>query len=145
MELYLIRHAEALDGVPDEARPLSSEGWKTLRRAVKTLDHLGIRWDRLLHSPLRRAVETAEALMPLVRGESEVAPWLAHPWQELPPLTGERVALVGHQPWLGELVSWLWRGEREEFPIRKGGLVWLKGSWQRGGMELLALIPPQWW
>jgi phosphohistidine phosphatase len=59
MDLYLIRHAIAEDGDDDDARPLSAKGAKKFKQAVKGLRALGVRFDRVLHSPRRRAVETA--------------------------------------------------------------------------------------
>ena len=68
MELTLVRHAIAEDGADDAARPLSKRGRQRFEDVVQELDSLGVRFDRILHSPKRRAVETAELLAGLCEG-----------------------------------------------------------------------------
>jgi phosphohistidine phosphatase len=151
MELVLVRHAPALprgNSRADAARPLSAEGRASFARSVRGLEHLGVRFDRLYHSPWLRAVQTADALMPLVDGESVVCPELARaPSAELLAcVRGERVALVGHEPWLSALTAWLVLGSPaggSRLVIKKGGVVRLRGKLAPSGMELLALLPPK--
>ena len=152
MDLLLVRHAiaaPAAPGMPDAERPLTDEGRSRWRRSVRGLAALGLRFDRLLHSPLLRAVQTADELVGLVDGETVVTPYLAEPPAEslLELLRGaERVAAIGHEPWLGEWASRL-LGGRDRPPlaleIKKGGVVWLRGEPRDGGMALLALLPPR--
>ncbi|MFI5309429.1 MAG: SixA phosphatase family protein [Polyangiales bacterium] len=150
-QLFLVRHAPALPraaGGGDAARPLSPEGSASFGRSVRGLERLGLRFDRLYHSPWLRAVQTADALMPLVDGESVVCPDLARaPSAELLScLRGERVALVGHEPWLSALCAWLMLGSPasgNRLVIKKGGVVRLQGKLAPSGMELLALLPPK--
>jgi phosphohistidine phosphatase len=76
MELYLVRHGVAVDAdssLADEARPLSARGREEFGEEVRGLERIGARFDQLLHSPLLRAMETAELLMPLLSGESAVS------------------------------------------------------------------------
>lgn len=147
MDLFLIRHAIAEDGADDAARPLSDEGTKRFRQEVKGLEALGVRFDRLLHSPKRRAVETAELLAPLVDGEYEVSALLTEaPSDKLfAQLHGGAVALVGHEPYLSALLAWLVVGAPDEgdFVLKKGGLARLEGEPEPGGMRLVALLPPK--
>ena len=60
MRLFLVRHAHAVDGTPDELRPLSDRGREQARelaaRIASTLP------DVVLSSPLLRARETADAI-----------------------------------------------------------------------------------
>lgn len=155
MQLYLIRHAIAEDtapeGLKDDARPLSEEGVRRFRQVVKGLDRLEVRFSKLYHSPKLRAVQTADLLMKLVDGESEVMPALAEPPQEilLAALAGfgkeDRVGMVGHEPWLSELCAWLVLGDRQKataFILKKGGIARLEGEPEPGKMQLLALLPP---
>lgn len=151
MELYLVRHAiaeEALPGQPDDTRPLSAEGVKRFREVVKGLKRLGIRFDRLYHSPKLRAVQTANLLGDVLKGESEVTPYLAEPpsTKLLKTLQGERVALVGHEPWTGQLCALLLLGDPDSagaFEFKKGGVARLGGDPKPGGMKLLALLNPR--
>lgn len=150
MELYLIRHAIALKAAPDQTddeRPLSEEGIQKFTEVVRGLKRLGVRLDRLYHSPKLRAVQTAELLVPLLEGQTEVTPYLAaEPGMELlENLQGSSVALVGHEPWMGELCAWLVTGRRENraFPFKKGGVALLEGLPQPGQMRLLGFWAPR--
>jgi phosphohistidine phosphatase len=61
-------------------------------------------------------------------------------------LHGHSVAVVGHEPWLGELIGWLTAGDPragEALVIKKGSVSWLEGSAVPGGMSLRALLPPR--
>src|SRR5439155_19445626 len=65
VQLYLVRHAEAADGEPDELRPLTAEGRRAARELGERLASEGIRPDAVLTSPLLRARETgAEVARP---------------------------------------------------------------------------------
>lgn len=144
MDLYLIRHAEAEPrgpGVSEEARQLTLKGEQQFRAASSALKEMGVRFDRLLFSPWLRAAATANYLAPLVDGESEASLFLAQPPSRdiLKLLSGNSVGVVGHQPWLGELMGWLvfndvYAGGRFEFD--KGGVAILQGSRRPGGMIL---------
>lgn len=144
MNLYLIRHAEAQPrgaGVPEEARPLTPKGEQNFRTASSGLKAMGVRFDRLVFSPWLRAAATANYLAPLVEGESEASLLLAQPPSRdiLKILSGNSVGVVGHQPWLGELMGWLlfndmYAGARFEFD--KGGVAVLQGTRRPGGMLL---------
>ncbi len=149
MEVFLIRHAEAeprRPGRDDAARPLTPRGRKRMVRATQGLKRLGLGFDRLYHSPWLRAVETGNVLAPLVRGESVVTARLAESpgLALLDELSGARVALVGHQPWLGELLALLTSSDPKlgpHFAFGKGGLAWLEGEPRPGEMTLRALWP----
>lgn len=148
MELTLIRHALAEPGADDSARRLSKKGRQRFAREVETLGALGLRFERVLHSPKRRAVETAELLAPLCEGELEATPLLAKPpgvdlWERL---SGERLAVVGHEPHLSNLLSWLVTGEADGggcFELKKGAVAQLEGEPGPGGMRLCALLSPK--
>lgn len=152
MDLILIRHAAAVERNekdPDAERALTAAGRRDFRAG--TLAHLRrSEWsfDAILHSPWRRAAETAALLAPLCERSPRVldvlaaAPRATH----LPMLRGERVAAVGHQPWIGELAALLCWGERrarlaERLKIGKGAALWLRGELSPGGMQLRALWP----
>ncbi|TAH38089.1 MAG: phosphohistidine phosphatase [Planctomycetota bacterium] len=151
MELFLIRHAAAEDASPEQPdadRALTRKGRKRFKAAVRGLRRLDVRFDVIRHSPLLRSVQTAELLAPLLDGQTVVDPRLAEAPSDglLAGLSGARVALVGHQPWLGELCAWLTAGDKghgEAIPIDKGGLAWLSGDPVPGQMHLLALFPLQ--
>ena len=57
-----------------------------------------------------------------------------------------RVGVIGHEPWLGELIALLTTGEPrhgETLALKKGGVALLEGTIAPGGMRLRALLPPK--
>lgn len=148
MRILIVRHAEALaePSLADDARPLSDAGRAGFERAVRGLGRLGVELDLLLHSPLLRAVQTADLLEPLLRGQRQaVAELTEEPSPRLlAHLHGASAALVGHEPWLSALATWLLTGRRELGPalaLQKGGVLWLEGEPRPGGAALLAALP----
>ena len=138
MKLYILRHGHSLGtaeaGVAkDFDRPLSEQGRRDVRRAARLLAERGARPELILHSPLKRAVETAQeasaALKP-ARGMEAFAPLanelsveeLAQELRRRSRGLGEVMA-VGHQPQLGELVAAL---SGAVFNFRPAGLVSLE-------------------
>jgi len=150
MELFLVRHGIAAPGSAfrtDAARPLTPQGRERFAQAVMGLQRLGVRLDRLYHSPWLRAVETAALLGPVLEGEAVSSAALTWPPGQalLQGIVGTRVALVGHQPWLGELLHWLLTGQSDgsAFAFKRGGVAWLEGKPQPGRMVLRAFLPPK--
>jgi len=157
MQLYVVRHAiaeDAADGQDDASRQLTSDGARKLRKVVHALRALRVRFDRVITSPWARARQTAEALAPLCEAppiESELltkspsAELLAH-IAEVTSASKHGTAVVGHEPWLGELVSLLAFGDTrfgDSLTLKKAGVVWLDGSAVPGGMMIRALVPPK--
>jgi phosphohistidine phosphatase len=151
MQLFVIRHAIAAEPSPerpDASRPLTAKGRDRFVEAVRGARKLGWRFDRLYHSPLVRAVQTAELLRPLLDGPAVALPDLARAPDEemLAHLEGERVAVVGHEPHLGSLVAWLVAGDAERgerFCFKKGGFAVLEGELRPGSMTLHGLVAPK--
>jgi phosphohistidine phosphatase len=146
MQLYLIRHAIAEEprrDLPDEARALTPEGRERFQLEVRGMQRLGLAFERLLHSPLRRARETAELLAPLAAGALEVNELLAQaPGDELvASLAGDNLALVGHEPWLTQFAGLL-TGARSGLQLKKGGVLVLEGKPRAGGMKLVQALAP---
>lgn len=134
-ELYLIRHGIAEDrgeAWPDDAkRPLTEGGMQRMRKSARGLARLGLSFDVVLTSPLVRAKQTAEIVAAafdprphLVTVES-LAP--GAPYQALLAdleKQGRRtkIALVGHEPGIGELAARL-AGSRHPFEFKKGAVM----------------------
>ncbi len=155
MELLVIRHAIAIErseDVPDEDRRLTRRGRRRFKQVARGLRALDLRVERALTSPWRRAHETASLLGSAVIGRHPpvLTPLLAAaPRAELlSAIAGAgvaRMAVVGHEPWLGELVAMLTSGDSrhaELVPFKKGGVALLEGDATPGGMVLRALLPP---
>ncbi|MGH2450501.1 MAG: SixA phosphatase family protein, partial [Candidatus Limnocylindria bacterium] len=62
MQLYLVRHAEAAQGEPDELRPLTAAGREQARSLGVRLRVVGVQPDAILTSPFLRARETGNLL-----------------------------------------------------------------------------------
>ncbi len=107
MRLYLVRHAEAAPGDPDDLRRLTPAGRETARRVGERLAER--RPDAVLTSPLLRARETGELIARACGLESEPDERLA-PGTNAAELTaavehrGDTVVAVGHQPDCSEIV-----------------------------------------
>jgi phosphohistidine phosphatase len=118
VRLYIVRHAEAAPGSPDELRALTPEGHEQARALGRRLRDEGVRPDAILTSPLLRARETAEGLG---LGDSEPNKRLA-PGATVDDVRavvagrGETVVVVGHQPDCGRVAAALTGGPKPPFP-----------------------------
>src|SRR5947209_18435024 len=133
--LWLLRHAEARDGVPDDARPLTERGLDQARATGLALRRLGIRLDACLSSPKLRAVQTAQLTCePLGVSVTSVVALSGEPFDvhELTAGLGD-VLLVGHDPSFTLTLHDLTGAQPR---IHKGGLA----GWTKG--ELLVLMRP---
>ena len=133
-ELYLIRHgvaAERGDSYPDDTkRPLTNEGVQKLRKEAKALVALDIVFDVILTSPLLRTRQTAEIVAAAFRNAPPIVnmPSLA-PGSPHTAIVEElskqhrrhRIALVGHEPGIGELAGRL-SGVRRPLEFKKGAI-----------------------
>ncbi len=159
MNVYLLRHAHALDigqeGVQnDEDRPLSEEGHRQMRVVSEAVKRLGLKFDQVLSSPLRRAQETARDLCKLA-GVPETAlltceqlePGVSSKklMKRLRGLEANDVVLVGHAPDLGEHTTWLVGSKKARLEIAKGGLAFVRcdGPPRKGAGTLVWLVTPE--
>lgn len=128
MDLILWRHAEAEAGEPDLGRRLTAKGQKQAAKMAIWLDRHLPDTCRILVSPAERAQQTAQALGRKFKTIDELAPGascddvlLAAGWPE----SREAVLVVGHQPTIGQVVSYLLSGEVQEWSIKKAAVWWL--------------------
>jgi phosphohistidine phosphatase len=133
-ELYLIRHGvaeERGEAWPDDTkRPLSDAGASRMRKAARGLARLGVKFDVMLTSPLVRTRQTAEIVAaafdirpPIVAVESLTPD--GSPQAVFADLEKQarrrRIALVGHEPGIGELAARL-AGSRQPIAFKKGAV-----------------------
>jgi phosphohistidine phosphatase len=128
MELILWRHAEAADGNPDEARPLTPKGQKQAAKMAAWLDRNLPNSCRVMVSPTVRTVQTAETLGRKFKVLEELAPGTSP--QGILEIVGwpdarEPVLVVGHQPSLGHLASLLLGGTAQGWTVRKANAWWI--------------------
>ncbi|MCB9851434.1 MAG: phosphohistidine phosphatase SixA [Phycisphaerales bacterium] len=138
MLVYLVRHAiaverDALVSLDDASRELTDQGITRMRRAVRGLNKIGVEIDEIWTSPLTRARQTAEILADArgFHGRVRIAPALA-PGGDVETVVRElreasresSIALVGHEPDMGELATLLLTGKTGSFvPFKKGGIA----------------------
>ena len=148
MDLILWRHAEAEDGEPDATRALTAKGRKQAMKMAGWLDHNLPSGCRILCSPARRTVQTADALGRKYRLHAdlgidgspqsilELANW---------PAGREPVLLVGHQPVLGRLAALLVHGVEAVWTIRKGAAWWIAQRERNGQQQVYvkAVMSPE--
>jgi phosphohistidine phosphatase len=143
MDLIIWRHADAADGEPDAARPLTARGRAQAELMARWLAPRLPADLRILVSPARRAQETARALgQPFettgeIGTDTDAAGLLrAAGWPD-----GARPALVvGHQPTLGEAAALLLSGREAGWRIGKGAVWWLHGRQRRHGTEAVLIL-----
>jgi phosphohistidine phosphatase len=121
MRLYLVRHAEAAPGEPDELRALTPEGRRQAEELAERLRADGVEPDAILTSPLLRARETGDALAEATGVEAQPDERLA-PGATVEDVRaavagrGETVVVVGHQPDCGQIAAALGDGDEPPFP-----------------------------
>jgi phosphohistidine phosphatase len=155
--VYLVRHAIAAERGPewpdDDLRPLTERGIGRFRRAVDGFTTLGSKVDEVWTSPLVRARQTADLLaaglpgQPPVKVLTALAPGHspARVVDELTRVTRRRrVALVGHEPGLGELAAFF-LGTGRAIPFKKGGIcrIDVDTAGGRGSGVLAWFAPPR--
>jgi phosphohistidine phosphatase len=156
-ELYLVRHALAAergDEWPDDnKRPLTVRGINRFKEVVRGLRSLDVAIDEIFSSPLVRAKQTAELLAagidgkPILKYLDALAPGHS-PSTTIAQLAKvarrRRIALVGHEPDLGELAAHL-IGAQRPLPFRKGAVCRIDVSGltgERAG-SLIWFVPPK--
>lgn len=159
MNLYIVRHAIAVQrGTPgyddDSQRPLTDTGRKKMKKIVKGLRQLALDLDVILSSPYVRARDTAKIL---AKG-FDMTQDIAFSDNLIPPGNFENLvseirekydvanlALVGHEPMLSSLISWLATGNTDmRVTLKKGGVAYLTADnlYQDGHATLEWLLTP---
>ena len=149
MNLYIRRHGIAVEpGTPgyakDSDRPLIPKGERKLGQIADALDTLGISFDLILSSPFLRAAQTAEIIAGALKCSKklslsdELTPHgspkkLIEFINHVQPVP-DNVLLVGHEPYLSELISLLLVGNSSlSVLMKKGGLCKLSTESLKAG------------
>jgi len=153
MVLYIVRHGRAEEpraGLADEDRALTERGRREVRA---TLGRAGAAPVRILTSPLRRARETAEIAVEVLRcSEPLVLTRALAPessperiWRELSDhADSPEVMMIGHQPLLGAIYAFLLGSPALAVSVDPGsvGCIELDGLSGPPRGELCWLLPP---
>ena len=153
MRVYFLRHAEALDGFDDDARPLSEHGREQCRLVGRFLKRVGIGIDAAYSSPLVRARQTAELVLALCGKVGPEALQLVDSlaleatqrqfegWLRCLP-EAKHVLLVGHAPTLAARVRALAGvADEENFRLPKAGLACVETEDGRSGLLKFFVTP----
>lgn len=156
-ELYIVRHAIAAergdDWPDDDKRPLTEKGVVRFKDGLAGLNWLDVGLDEIFSSPLVRAKQTADLLAAGIAGKPPVkllpalAPGHAPDvvMQQLAQTAKRRrIALVGHEPGLGELAAYL-LGAKRSLEFRKGGIcrIDLQGLTENRPGSLIWFVTPK--
>jgi len=119
LELYLLRHGEAgrrtaiAAGQDSGDLPLTIAGKEEIAVLARSLKHLDLKFDAIISSPLKRAIQTAKIIAKALDMEKRVSIW-----NELVPegdrsklynrlnqyTTESTILMVGHQPYLTDII-----------------------------------------
>lgn len=163
MFLYLIRHGIAVEresAQNDAKRPLTAKGREKTARVARSYRDKGLSFELILTSPLTRAVQTAEILQqaglcqqitifPALSPQGELREWVNWYLTENYNRRESNLALVGHQPDLGNWTEILvWGETRSKLILKKAGTIGIKlppnndDPIAKG--ELFLLTAPKW-
>ncbi len=140
LELYIIRHGFAGTSLEDEAmdddRPLKKKGKEKMKSLAKGLKGMNICFDVVMTSPLLRAKESAEILNAYCSINNEVTVTdLLKPdasYQKLIKFLNqqkefEKIAIVGHEPFLSGFASFCLSNSQTPFiNLKKSGVLMLE-------------------
>lgn len=135
MQIYLLRHGIAENAKHDQSdddRALTAEGRKKLREVLKVAKAAEVQPTRILTSPYRRAVETADIAANVLGHKEELLRTKAlvpggdptAVWEEVRVHKGEPgLLLVGHEPLFSKLTAYLLDSPALIVDFKKGALV----------------------
>lgn len=136
MDLFILRHGDAgrhsMMSRDDSKRSLTLGGKREIEEITKGLESLGVEIDYIFTSPLLRSKQTAEIVFNHIKCKNQI-----NELEELKP-EGNRlqlyeklstlkqnssVLIVGHEPYLSELIGDAISGRSSRIDLKKGGLA----------------------
>jgi phosphohistidine phosphatase len=144
MNIFILRHGIAVErGTKgfenDSERPLTARGKRQLRKSAAAMRKMKLRFDLILSSPYERAKRTAEIVAEGLKLKKRLkfsdalkydgdAVELVHQLSTLKSMP-ENLLLVGHEPYLSQLISLLVSGDEDVgIDFKKGGLCKLEAE-----------------
>ena len=160
MDLLVVRHGAAEDkdafartGEDDDLRPLTTAGQREMREVARAIRELVPEIDALATSPLVRAMQTAAVLGDAYGRKPVPVEWLRPEaaFEDFARWASSHrdkkmVVIVGHEPHLSGLVSWLTAGAKRSFlQLKKAGacLLEVERSAGAGSSTLLWSMGPK--
>lgn len=139
MKLYLIRHGVAEErhifakkNKNDDDRPLVEKGRSRLKKIAQSLLDYEPKIDTFIQSPLLRSKQSVQVFKKYYPDSEVITSELLKPgfsceqlFQKIQSHMGQdAVAIVGHEPDLGQFLSWILFGvASERFPMKKGAIA----------------------
>ncbi len=135
MDLFILRHGEAGKSsvsAGDYKRALTIQGKKQIEELSKALISLDVKFDKIFTSPLVRAKQTAETVETIIKhiGNVEELECLKPEGNKLELNStlsklkrDSKVLIVGHEPYLSELIGEAISNSNCRIILKKGGLA----------------------
>jgi phosphohistidine phosphatase len=147
MNLYILRHGLAVErGTPgykkDSDRPLTAKGKRRMWQIAEAIEAMELNFDMILSSPFLRARQTAEIVAETFELRKKLALTEALTPDGNPKLLVEQlnklkvkdILLVGHEPYLSQLIGLLVSGNTNiALDFKKSGLGKLEAETLRCG------------
>jgi phosphohistidine phosphatase len=161
MNIFILRHGIAVErgtaGFEKDAdRPLTRKGERQLQKSATVMKKMKLHFDLILSSPYERAKRTAEIVAEELKLKKRLKFTDALKYENGPAAVLSQVArlkpapknllLVGHEPYLSQLISLLISGdENVAMDFKKGGLCKLEADGLRTGKcaQLAWLLTPK--
>ena len=147
INLFIWRHAEAEEGSPDIARPLTARGHRDAARVAKALAKKLDEKAIVVSSPAVRTRETVEPLITRAALHLQIDQRLA-PDSDVDEVLDvlehtiassnnddPAIVMVGHQPWCGQLARRLLTDSPGDMSVKKASAWWLVRRTRDGTSE----------
>lgn len=143
MNLYLIRHASARHPNTvyhdDSERPLDDKGFLQSTTLLEYMRKMDVGFDYVCSSPYSRALQTAKPLKSITKNKQIITESLVSfdfraLIEELKSLKrAKTVAMVGHEPYMSSLASYILTGREHHLNIRfkKAAVMHLYGNLEK--------------
>ncbi len=139
LNLFLLRHGEAGNrtAIPakDAERSLTVAGRKELEDIAGSIATMGIRFDKIATSPLKRTYETAAIVAKTLKSLEHLEEWdelkpegnRSDLYRRLSKVRNSDILLVGHEPYLSTMIGEIVSGNsRSHISMKKAGLAKLR-------------------
>lgn len=152
MRLLLVRHGKAEFGPEDADRHLSPRGRADIEAVVEHLKAQEVTVARVVHSTLARARETAEILAGSLAPGAQleelqgIEPWgNVVTFAKLAQMWGEDTIVCGHEPFMGEAVSYLMTGNAHAglAEVKTGTIMALARNPYGEGWQIRWMLTPR--
>jgi phosphohistidine phosphatase len=139
MDLFILRHGDAgrhsATSRDDSKRSLTVDGKNEIEEIANGLNSLGVELDYIFTSPLLRSKQTAEIIFNNLKCKNQIGEWdelkpegnKLQLYNKLSTLKQDSsVLIVGHEPYLSELIGESISRGPSRIDLKKGGMARIK-------------------